>query len=58
MRTEYIELAESLARYILEFEDEDFTINPSENHIYYVAQCLVNGKEEADRLLKEAKENE
>lgn len=51
------EALEECARYILHFEETDFKMNPSKNHVYYKAVLGLYGQEHADLVLKEAQED-
>ena len=45
---------DKILNHILETELEDFSENPSNNHVYYCAVLVLDGKKEADKLLSEA----
>lgn len=55
-------LADEMARYILEFEEDDFKYycEPEERltHIFLVAYQYINGQSEAWELLEELKKND
>lgn len=50
----YDEIREVLI-YVYDCEAEDFSENPSENHVWYIAAKLLMGKEHADKELNDAK---
>lgn len=47
----------SVLIYIFESEMDDFAENPSRSHVYYSAVLLESGVDEAETVLREAKEN-
>lgn len=46
--------AKACLEYILETEEEDFKLNPSDNHVYYHALTALLGDEVANDELEEA----
>lgn len=46
--------AKACINYILETEEEDFKLNPSDNHVYYHAIVALFGENAAKNELEEA----
>lgn len=49
---------EECAQYILsdDREKNDFSLYPTKSHVYYLAVRAIEGEEEADKVLREAEE--